>query len=118
MMRITQIRLVNFHNFIDETIEVADGGHLFLLGDNGSGKTTVLDAALTTGIAAFKSAVEALDQALTAQSLASTHLENAEEAWTVLMMKAYGALVADEGKKGAERYFPKIRSGKKNKNAP
>jgi hypothetical protein len=70
--------------------------------------------ALTTGIAAFKSAVEALDQALTAQSLASTHLENAEEAWNVLMMKVYGALVADEGKKGAERYFPKIRSGKKN----
>ncbi|HUH05258.1 MAG TPA: ATP-binding protein, partial [Kofleriaceae bacterium] len=44
MMRITRIRLVNFHNFIDETIEVSDGGHLFLLGDNGSGKTTVLDA--------------------------------------------------------------------------
>ncbi len=38
------IRLINFHNFVDETIEVRDGGHLFLLGDNGSGKTTVLDA--------------------------------------------------------------------------
>ena len=44
MMRITRIRLVNFHNFVDETIDVAEGGHLFLLGDNGSGKTTVLDA--------------------------------------------------------------------------
>jgi recombinational DNA repair ATPase RecF len=42
--RITKIRLVNFHNFVDETIEVRDGGHLFMLGDNGSGKTTVLDA--------------------------------------------------------------------------
>ena len=42
--RIETIRLVNFHNFIDEVIEVRDGGHLFLLGDNGSGKTTVLDA--------------------------------------------------------------------------
>ncbi len=42
--RLRAIRLVNFHNFVDETIEVRDGGHLFLLGDNGSGKTTVLDA--------------------------------------------------------------------------
>ena len=42
--RITKIRLVNFHNFNNETIEIPNGGHLFLLGDNGSGKTTVLDA--------------------------------------------------------------------------
>ncbi len=42
--RITKIRLVNFHNFVDETIEIRSGGHLFMLGDNGSGKTTVLDA--------------------------------------------------------------------------
>ena len=40
--RIHRIRLVNFHNVQDATIEV--GGHLFLLGDNGSGKTTILDA--------------------------------------------------------------------------
>lgn len=44
MMRIRRIRLINFHNFVDETISVERGGHLFLLGDNGSGKTTVLDA--------------------------------------------------------------------------
>jgi energy-coupling factor transporter ATP-binding protein EcfA2 len=42
--RITKIRLVNFHNFVDETLEIRSGGHLFMLGDNGSGKTTVLDA--------------------------------------------------------------------------
>lgn len=41
---ITRIRLVNFHNFVDETIDLPDGGHLFLLGDNGCGKTTILDA--------------------------------------------------------------------------
>lgn len=41
---IRRIRLVGFHNFVDETIELPEGGHLFLLGDNGSGKTTVLDA--------------------------------------------------------------------------
>ncbi len=55
-LALTRIRLVGFHNFVDETIEIgasgAGGGHLFLLGDNGSGKTTVLDAihlALTGG---------------------------------------------------------------------
>jgi hypothetical protein len=41
---IARIRLINFHNFVDETIELRDGGHLFLLGDNEAGKTTVLDA--------------------------------------------------------------------------
>lgn len=71
--------------------------------------------ALSLGIAAFKSAVEAVDQALTAQSLAATRLQSAEEAWTVLMTKVYGALLAEVGKKAAERYFPKIRSGKKDK---
>ncbi|MFW6253974.1 MAG: ATP-binding protein [Chitinivibrionales bacterium] len=42
--RVRRIRLVNFHNFQNETITVTDGGHLFLLGDNGSGKTTIIDA--------------------------------------------------------------------------
>ena len=41
---INRIKLLNFHNFSNATIEVKNGGHLFLLGDNGSGKTTVLDA--------------------------------------------------------------------------
>ncbi|NCB40660.1 MAG: hypothetical protein EOM80_18010, partial [Erysipelotrichia bacterium] len=36
-----RIRLLNFHNFLDETITL--NGHLFLLGGNGSGKTTILD---------------------------------------------------------------------------
>jgi DNA repair exonuclease SbcCD ATPase subunit len=42
--RIRRIRMINFHNFTNETVRVENGGHLFLLGDNGSGKTTVLDA--------------------------------------------------------------------------
>ena len=42
--KISKIRLINFHNFVDETILIPHGGHLFMLGDNGSGKTTVLDA--------------------------------------------------------------------------
>jgi len=43
-MQVRRARLINVHNFVDETVELRDGGHLFLLGDNGSGKTTVLDA--------------------------------------------------------------------------
>ena len=43
-LSIRRIRLINFHNFVDETIEIRHGGHLFLLGDNASGKTTILDA--------------------------------------------------------------------------
>lgn len=41
---IRSIRMINFHNFTDETIHIEDAGHLFLLGDNGCGKTTILDA--------------------------------------------------------------------------
>lgn len=41
---IRSIRMINFHNFTNETINIEDGGHLFLLGDNGCGKTTILDA--------------------------------------------------------------------------
>lgn len=57
--RIQTIRLINFHNFIDETVDVREGGHLFLLGDNGAGKTTVLDAVhyvLTGGELEFNAA--------------------------------------------------------------
>lgn len=59
MMRITKVRLVNFHNFVNETVDIEKGGHLFLLGDNGSGKTTVLDAvhyALSGGRLEFNAA--------------------------------------------------------------
>lgn len=42
--KITALRVVEFHNLGTTTIKIPDGGHLFLLGDNGSGKTTILDA--------------------------------------------------------------------------
>ena len=42
--KITAVRLVEFHNLGTTTIDIPEGGHLFLLGDNGSGKTTILDA--------------------------------------------------------------------------
>ena len=41
---IVKIRLVNFHNVGTTILDLPNGGHLFMLGDNGSGKTTVLDA--------------------------------------------------------------------------
>ncbi len=56
---ITAIRLLGFHNFTDVTLELPAGGHLFLLGDNGCGKTTVLDAihyVLTGGEVEFNAA--------------------------------------------------------------
>jgi len=48
---IRRLRLVNFHNFVDETLSVRR--NLFLIGDNQSGKTTVLDGvhfALSAGV--------------------------------------------------------------------
>ena len=36
------LRLINFHNFTDETISIK--GSLFLIGNNGTGKTTIIDA--------------------------------------------------------------------------
>jgi len=41
-------------------------------------------------------------------------LQNAEEAWDVLLTKVYGVLLGDVGKAAAEQYFPKIRRTKKN----
>jgi len=63
---IRRIRLINFHNIQNETIEVENGGHIFFLGDNGSGKTTVLDAVhyvLTAGeMVEFNSAARVAGQ--------------------------------------------------------
>lgn len=42
MIRLRAIRLVNWYHFTDETLRLQ--GNLLLLGDNGSGKSTVLDA--------------------------------------------------------------------------
>jgi uncharacterized protein YPO0396 len=38
----TRVRLVNWHYFADETIEI--GRSTLLAGDNGSGKSTIIDA--------------------------------------------------------------------------
>ena len=49
-LELRALRLINFHNFADETIKIH--GSLFLMGNNGTGKTTIIDAvqlALTGG---------------------------------------------------------------------
>ncbi len=51
LCHIRRVRLINFHNLVDETLPVRR--NLFLIGDNQSGKTTALDAvhfALTAGV--------------------------------------------------------------------
>ena len=42
MITLDRVRLVNWHNFDDEVIEI--GNRCLLAGDNGSGKSTVIDA--------------------------------------------------------------------------
>lgn len=82
------------------------------LGANDEVRKTAVPA-LNAGITAFQSAVEAVNTAVGNEAIAATRLTTAEEAWDTLMTKVYGVLVADEGKAGAERYFPKNRRKKK-----
>lgn len=42
MKRLTKIKLINWHGFYDETIDVS--GSILFTGDNGSGKSTIIDA--------------------------------------------------------------------------
>ncbi|MDR2159920.1 MAG: AAA family ATPase, partial [Treponema sp.] len=42
MITLERIRLVNWHNFSDAVIDI--GNRCLLAGDNGSGKSTIIDA--------------------------------------------------------------------------
>ena len=42
MKRLTGIKLVNWHAFVDETIKIKNS--VLLSGENGAGKSTILDA--------------------------------------------------------------------------
>lgn len=42
MKELTRIKLINWHYFVNQTIELA--GSTLITGDNGSGKSTILDA--------------------------------------------------------------------------
>ena len=61
MITLERVRLVNWHNFIDNIIDI--GNRCLLAGDNGSGKSTVIDAiqyvmAANLRMARFNSAAE------------------------------------------------------------
>jgi uncharacterized protein YPO0396 len=51
MKRLDAVRLVQWFHFQDETLPI--GGNCLLLGDNGSGKTTILDAIQCAVVADF-----------------------------------------------------------------
>jgi uncharacterized protein YPO0396 len=61
MITLERVRLVNWHNFADSVIEI--GNRCLLAGDNGSGKSTIIDAiqyvmAASLRMAKFNSAAE------------------------------------------------------------
>jgi hypothetical protein len=85
---------------VEEHLPAADQARVKLV--------SVIDA----GVHDFSAAVATLVKARTAESLASTRLSAATEAWAKQMEKAYGALVSEVGKAKAERFFPRAR-GKK-----
>ena len=84
------------------------------LPDGDSIKTPTLQAN-TQGIADFQAGTATLQQAALQRSMLRTGLLQAVEAWNKLMEKIYGLLVAELGKKAAERFFPKSRSQSKDK---
>jgi hypothetical protein len=71
-------------------------------------KTETVDA-LGGALDAYGAAVTKLDQERTALALARTRRDASEDAWTSLVERTYGALVADLGRKRAERFFPRAQ---------
>lgn len=69
-------------------------------------------AAIDAGLASWKTSAEALDAARTAESMASTRLHAATEAWEKQLEKTYGVVVSEVGRARADRFFPQVR-GKK-----
>lgn len=62
---------------------------------------------LQAAIRLFEVSVELVGQTTDNQSRAQAELDRAEEAWEREMERTYAALMAEEGKDHAERYFPK-----------
>ena len=57
MKKLVKIRLINWHTFVNNTIEIT--GNTLISGQNGSGKSTLIDAVqyvLTAGNAKFNKA--------------------------------------------------------------
>lgn len=69
-------------------------------------------AAIKKGIASFKAASEDLDKAERARGIARTDLDRATRNALRQFEKVYGAIMSEEGKATAERYFPKSSRAK------
>ena len=70
---------------------------------------------IAKGLDDFKKATKALANARTAEALAATRLDVAEEAWERQMEKTYAALVDDHSRAAAEAFFPTRSSKSKGK---
>lgn len=73
---------------------------------------TSVPRSITESLAAYQTATTALEEARTAESMASTKLGSATEAWVRQMEKTYGALVAEVGRARADGFFPKLSARK------
>ena len=72
---------------------------------------------IAKGIDDFKKASKALANARTAEALAATRLDVAEEAWVRQIEKTYAALIDEGGRAYAEAFFPARSAKAKNKKA-
>ena len=75
-------------------------------------------AAIKKGLAAFKAAASDLDKAERARGMARTDLDRAMRNALRQFEKAYGAIMAEDGKAEAESYFPKSRGKTKDDKTP
>ena len=69
--------------------------------------------AVSAGLEEFTQARAELAKARTAYAMARTESDAVEDEWDTLMEKTYGLLIADLGKKAAERFFPKLRKSRR-----
>ena len=67
------------------------------------------EKALTAGVEGFEVSTARVAEARTALSIARTDREAAEDEWDDMMEKTFGLLVAEVGKKKANRYFPRAK---------
>lgn len=63
---------------------------------------------VVSGLAAYDTAVKALDDARAKESMLMTALERAEEAWDRQLERTFGALVAELGRTRANGFFPRV----------
>ncbi|MBL8679518.1 MAG: hypothetical protein JNK05_10150 [Myxococcales bacterium] len=68
--------------------------------------------ALRAALKEFRVAEEALDKARRVEAEASRAVATATDRFNRQLERCYGALVAEQSKSAAERYFPRVRRGK------